>query len=150
MKLTMSQQSGTRCADGNHGCRTFLRTVCGQDGTRRCKKCFDLGGDSSSSSSGMDESSASSAEAYGGGPSRRTTSSFCTWIQAHAQKKRGSQLVDRVSFELHLGYLGTGAPFRFSLFLVSKVRVIMSHQLCSAWSVSFLRRAKVYTYAVHP
>ena len=54
----------------NYGCRTFLRTVREQDGTRRCKKCFDLGDDSSSSSSesssglsGMDESSASSAEA---------------------------------------------------------------------------------------
>ena len=150
MKLTMSQQSGTRCADGNHGCRTFLRTVCGQDGTRRCKKCFDLGGDSSSSSSGMDESSASSAEAYGGG-SQPADHILILHLDSSSRPKKEGVAAGRSCFiRVASRLLRHRCSFPLQLILGFKVRVIMSHQLCSAWSVSFLRRAKVYTYAVHP
>lgn len=53
----------------SYGTRTFLRTTSEQDGSRKCKKCFDIDSGSSSSSdeassevSGLDASSASSAD----------------------------------------------------------------------------------------
>jgi hypothetical protein len=56
----------------DYGSRTFLRNSSENEGSRRCKKCFDLAGDSSSDGgesssgvSGLEDSSASSADELG-------------------------------------------------------------------------------------